>query len=191
MTANGVSVPCGVFVFLNRNLTFFDGNCYAVSVPCGVFVFLNKIRKSMIEKWEGEVSVPCGVFVFLNRGKSSSVRNQPEFPSPAGSSYFSILLIPAPSCRGSSPFPSPAGSSYFSIHEAGYEPFRVLYAVSVPCGVFVFLNEFIGCSMIAGTAVSVPCGVFVFLNGREPTSVSKKPINCFRPLRGLRISQFL
>ena len=35
-----------------------------VSVPCGVFVFLNKPVKT--GKKSNKVSVPCGVFVFLN-----------------------------------------------------------------------------------------------------------------------------
>ena len=61
------------------------------------------------------------------------------FPSPAGSSYFSIrehFDIPVVPTG----FPSPAGSSYFSIPEEFRKSYR-FHNVSVPCGVFVFLNR--------------------------------------------------
>ena len=62
-----------------------------VSVPCGVFVFLND--KELDDAGLGAVSVPCGVFVFLNR-KYCVIKREPlRFPSPAGSSYFSIVLL--------------------------------------------------------------------------------------------------
>ena len=62
-----VSVPCGVFVFLNpRSRTTFDINKDIVSVPCGVFVFLNCLYDDDCRR-RVRVSVPCGVFVFLNK----------------------------------------------------------------------------------------------------------------------------
>ena len=36
------------------------------------------------------VSVPCGVFVFLNQKLNDKGAEFTRFPSPAGSSYFSI-----------------------------------------------------------------------------------------------------
>ena len=85
-------------------------------------------------------------------------------------------------------FPSPAGSSCFSIR--GELCLQLLVVpVSVPCGVFVFLNWNIVSDGSAQYIVSVPCGVFVFLNCVlyfEHEGVTQ----CFRPLRGLRVSQY-
>ena len=86
----------------------------AVSVPCGVFVFLNRSRMCSTTGKIASVSVPCGVFVFLNSTGISNTGTADLFPSPAGSSYFSIPSICAHPRRSQ--------------------------RVSVPCGVFVFLN---------------------------------------------------
>ena len=131
-----VSVPCGVFVFLNEAGERGPSDVVKkVSVPCGVFVFLNvlmmvralrvfrfrPLRGLRISQSHGprivheaeKVSVPCGVFVFLNSLRSSCKR---------------------------------------------------LWSVSVPCGVFVFLNRYERYEPQSKGIVSVPCGVFVFLN---------------------------
>ena len=116
-----------------------------------------------------------------------------------------LLLAP---CYG---FPSPAGSSYFSMVRFRVRISRTHQLVSVPCGVFVFLNgrrrkhdEVNGFPSPAGSSyfsidlsrlhthwfiVSVPCGVFVFLNCLTTLNVSSHRSR-FRPLRGLRISQW-
>ena len=60
-----------------------------VSVPCGVFVFLN-YNDDGEEHHGTTVSVPCGVFVFLNQARQDVEEEYALFPSPAGSSYFSI-----------------------------------------------------------------------------------------------------
>ena len=59
-------------------------------------------------------------------------------------------------------FPSPAGSSCFSILRDIRQWTRNTW-VSVPCGVFVFLNQYYSIELWT-ICVSVPCGVFVFLN---------------------------
>ena len=61
------------------------------------------------------------------------------FPSPMGSSYFSIAELTKFESRRPS-FPSPAGSSYFSIKERYELQGASGTDVSVPYGVFVFLN---------------------------------------------------
>ena len=109
-----VSVPYGVFVFLNllraqghdlrscgfrplRGLRISQSHSRRlhrqyptlVSVPCGVFVFLNGHR-CLTNVDLMLVSVPCGVFVFLNNTEIIASEIKGQFPSPAGSSYFSI-----------------------------------------------------------------------------------------------------
>ena len=90
--------------------------------------------------------------------------NFERFPSPEGSSYFSIAELTKFESRRPS-FPSPAGSSYFSIKER---------------------YELQGAS---GTDVSVPYGVFVFLNDTYTACYVSRCVG-FRLLRGLRISQW-
>ena len=82
-------------------------------------------------------------------------------------------------------FPSPAGSSCFSIgkNEANKKApsyFRPLRGLRVSQCYFCSLAQ-------SGERISVPCGVFVFLNTEE--RVLRYALNHFRPLRGLRVSQ--
>ena len=71
-------------------------------------------------------------------------------------------------------FPSPAGSSYFSIKRLRVSNKTVV--VSVPCGVFVFLNTILQKDVVF-KSVSVPCGVFVFLNTFSPTNLRMRTVS--------------
>ena len=132
-----------------------------------------------------------------------------RFPSPAGSSYFSmawdILKI---QCKAEFPspvgvfvflnleeiatqalqylFPSPAGSSYFSIQpEADF--FNVSALFPSPAGSSHF-SIGVHPPRDSDYTISDPCGVFVFLNNGYFNS---EWFDGFRPLRGLRISQLM
>ena len=132
-----------------------------------------------------------------------------QFPSPTGSSYFSIelsLLIESLENLVSVPY----GVFVFLNDVLAFLGCLRVAFVSVPYGVFVFLNLFNSFfnikymfpsptgssyfSMASNTAllssltVSVPYGVFVFLNVILAVAVNRCLL-CFRPLRGLRISQ--
>ena len=72
LTDYSISVPCGVFVFLNRRSGFCD-HLERISVPCGVFVFLNR-DLALVAGGGYDISVPCGVFVFLNESDYSEDR---------------------------------------------------------------------------------------------------------------------
>ena len=109
-----VSVPCGVFVFLNNVLLRYARQAGRVSVPCGVFVFLNKsFRESPARaSW---VSVPCGVFVFLNKEYHIEREDVEDGFRPLRGLRISQCLS--------------------DVRRRNRE-----VRVSVPCGVFVFLN---------------------------------------------------
>ena len=82
-------------------------------------------------------------------------------------------------------FPSPAGSSYFSMKKDGLHVlknscFRPLRGLRI--------SQLYKRNETLGRDVSVPCGVFVFLNHR--THCGSLCLRRFRPLRGLRISQW-
>ena len=106
-----ISVPCGVFVFLNISYIVSDGEKFAISVPCGVFVFLNTLFHGKKED-SYIISVPCGVFVFLNANNFRYGTNL-NFRPLRG-------LRVSQSCQR--------------------ENMRSSSRISVPCGVFVFLN---------------------------------------------------
>ena len=132
------------------------------------------------------VSVPYGVFVFLNETWDVTVDHVSLFPSPTGSSYFSIVTdIKQVELKQ---FPSPTGSSYFSMEHNSVNV-NVVLNVSVPYGVFVFLNDGYATTICTSVTVSVPYGVFVFLNKMTLETLEERRAG-FRPLRGLRISQF-
>ena len=159
-----VSVPCGVFVFLNCGLMGQALKKFQVSVPYGVFVFLNSVKKCILYSMQSfrplrglrisqfhsicdvipsiEVSVPCGVFVFLNDSDARYILNGMPVSVPCG--VFVFLNA----------------STWGSLKTRRS-------AVSVPCGVFVFLNRNLLTSFTDAAKVSVPCGVFVFLNGAK------------------------
>ena len=113
-----------------------------------------------------------------------------RFPSPAGSSYFSILS-PASGWQrdGSFGFRPLRGlrisqllkDRVCAVQFRGFRPLRGLRISQ-----FLFLTVLLD----RVSKVSVPCGVFVFLNKviREREHFD---IPGFRPLRGLRISQFI
>ena len=131
-----VSVPCGVFVFLNHKAVVGHGFMEFPS-PAGSSYFSIVDTAALAE--DIFVSVPCGVFVFLNT-KQPVKTGKTSFPSPTGSSYFSILRRAWPA-RPHPVFPSPTGSSYFSIRAYGRVLQNCPRKVSVPYGVFVFLND--------------------------------------------------
>ena len=156
-----VSVPCGVFVFLNKTpeSEHHDRSCFRP---------LRGLRISQYNITKGRCFQECfrplrGLrisqylqsYEFTDEDSFRPLRglrisqyiiriaerlNVP-FPSPAGSSYFSMEGW-AKITNTKDAFPSPAGSSYFSICKVVYR--KQKFRVSVPCGVFVFLNKGLG-----------------------------------------------
>ena len=180
-----VSVPCGVFVFLNKMKALLIIGLVAVSVPCGVFVFLNAhIGSSTLTSFS--VSVPCGVFVFLNAYHGRTNFTTELFPSPAGSSYFSIATRSTTSAWLNASF-RPLRGLRISQCSKRFANANALI-VSVPCGVFVFLNDRRDESRAGSFRVfPSPAGSSYF----SMEEYTRRMDECygFRPLRGLRISQ--
>ena len=113
-----VSVPCGVFVFLNYLLSECINDALNGFRPLRGLRISQSISNVLNVIMEPEVSVPCGVFVFLN---SPSVPHLPDSP----------FLVSVP-C-GVFVFLN----KYINDHKDSVER----HMVSVPCGVFVFLNN--------------------------------------------------
>ena len=114
------------------------------------------------------VSVPYGVFVFLNDAVATSKTSILIGFRPLRGLRISQYRQVGDVEWQAGQFPSPTGSSYFSI-ELSLLIESLENLVSVPYGVFVFLNDvlaFLGCLRVA--FVSVPYGVFVFLNTAAP-----------------------
>ena len=102
------------------------------------------------------------------------------FPSPAGSSYFS-MAIKFLLNRKLDRFPSPAGSSYFSI----IKPLlgTVLWSFRPLRGLRISQSSIRRRSPKTSSFPS-PAGSSYF-------SIQNSQTQCFRPLRGLRISQWM
>ena len=161
-----VSVPCGVFVFLNYLLSECINDALngfrplrGLRISQSVADVLNywedrfgfrPLRGLRISQfyWDQQyrdsrlVSVPCGVFVFLNTQylrTSSTLSKSFRLPSPAGSSYFSMTVCTSPDASVFASFRPLRGlrisQSISNVLNVIMEP-----EVSVPCGVFVFLN---------------------------------------------------
>ena len=180
--------PTGSSYFsMIRLVNIFNNDRMTVSVPYGVFVFLNLLRAQGHDLRSCGFRPLRGLRISQFGAKTKYKKMLEAFPSPAGSSYFSM-------CTGVYCYP----------HAIGFRPLRGLRisqlntcgwvlqsfkTVSVPCGVFVFLNHIHGAFIVnirrlfpspAGSSyfsmhkphllaaefvgVSVPCGVFVFLN---------------------------
>ena len=230
-----VSVPCGVFVFLNYGLkgkatkrlqfpspagsSYFSINCqvFPVCIRPDGFRPLRGLRISQSSSGTENGKRPScfrplrGLRISQSRTAIAIAGAAWEFPSPAGSSYFSIVMSdslrfdwvgcfrPLRGLRISQSYVRldkrievwvsvPCGVFVF-LNEFDKLVAKKKKAVSVPCGVFVFLNIVVNDSFPSGLReVSVPCGVFVFLNRASILPMTRRR-GCFRPLRGLRISQ--
>ena len=156
-----VSVPCGVFVFLNKtpeseqqdrscfrplrglrisqyNIT--KGRCFQECFRPLRGLRISQYLQSYEFTDEDSFRPLRGLRISQYIIRIAERLNVP-FPSPAGSSYFSMEGW-AKITNTKDAFPSPAGSSYFSICKVVYR--KQKFRVSVPCGVFVFLNKGLG-----------------------------------------------
>ena len=97
------------------------------------------------------------------------------FPSPGGSSCFSMIYL-MPEIPYTDQFPSPTGSSCFSIAQHPDYTDDCKGKVSVPYGVFVFLNSRLE-DVHRHVIVSVPYEVFVFLSTKCLHFRKKKPVS--------------
>ena len=185
-----VSVPCGVFVFLNYLLSECINDALngfrplrGLRISQSVADVLNywedrfgfrPLRGLRISQfyWDQQyrdsrlVSVPCGVFVFLN---TQYLRTS----STLSKSFRPLRGLRISQCARRrrqldiTPFPSPAGSSYFSMtvctspDASVFASFRPLRGLRISQSISNVLN------VIMEPEVSVPCGVFVFLNAHH------------------------
>ena len=179
-----ISVPCGVFVFLNaEKFAFSSATKIRISVPCGVFVFLNP-GCHLDHSPRHMISVPCGVFVFLNPSADFLSRILDDFRPLRGlrvSQYFVHRQRWRKVCNF-----RPLRGLRVSQYIISRKERRFIYYFRPLRGLRVsqFETPFL---TVLLDRISVPCGVFVFLNGNKPNR--KENGNDFRPLRGLRVSQ--